>query len=220
MTKNTHTLLTFLFFIIFMTHFSCSSQKNELISATQTDSLMTDSNSTQIALFGGGCFWCTEAIFLRLKGVISVQSGYAGGQTENPSYKDICTGTTGHAEVISIKYDPTKISFIELLKVFFATHDPTTLNRQGADVGTQYRSVVFAQDEKQKEETELVIQELTKNNVYPSAIVTQIEPNATFYIAEDYHQNYYNLNTNQGYCRTVITPKIEKFEKTFSDLLR
>src|SRR5690606_20198629 len=165
----------------------------------------------KIAVFGGGCFWCTEVIFTTLKGVIDVKPGYMGGSTENPTYKDVCTGETGHAEVIQIIYDEKQISFSELLLVFFKTHDPTTLNKQGNDVGTQYRSVVFYYDEGQKQQAEEMIAQLTKEEVFDSPIVTEISPAAKFYEAEDYHHNYYANNRSQPYCLAVIQPKVLKF---------
>ncbi len=172
------------------------------------------------ATFGGGCFWCTEAIFKELKGVVSVTSGYAGGNIINPSYKEVCTGKTGHAEAIEIEFDPQIIAFSEILEVFFATHDPTTLNRQGADVGTQYRSVIFYHNQKQKEISELIIDQLNKDNIYGKPVVTEVSPWKNFYKAEDYHQDYLENNPGQGYCQFVIIPKIEKFRKIFKDKLK
>lgn len=176
----------------------------------------------EIATFAGGCFWCTEALFLDLKGVISVTSGYTGGNTLNPTYKEVCSGETGHAEGTQIVFDPKIVSFNELLEVFFATHDATTLNRQGADVGTQYRSEVFYHSELQKTETENYIALLTKENTFGSdkKIVTKVSPAVIFYVAEDYHQNYYNENKEQGYCTYVITPKVEKLKKQFKSKLK
>lgn len=174
----------------------------------------------ETATFGAGCFWCTEAVFQRVKGVEKVASGYMGGTTKNPTYKDICTGLTGHAEVIQVKFDPTVVTFAELLEVFWKTHDPTTLNRQGADEGTQYRSVVFFHSAAQKEEAELYKKKLDDAGIFEDKIVTEISPASEFYVAEDYHQNYFNDNPRQGYCRLVITPKIEKFEKVFKDKLK
>jgi len=166
---------------------------------------------------GGGCFWCTEAVFQRLKGVQKVVSGYMGGLFPNPSYREICTGKTGHAEVILVEFDPEQISLEELLLVFFKTHDPTTLNRQGNDVGTQYRSVVFYADEAQREAAEKLIQRLEKEQVFDATIVTELSPASEFYPAEDYHQNYFNQNGYQPYCTFVIQPKLEKFTKEFKD---
>ena len=172
---------------------------------------------TEQAIFGGGCFWCTEAIFEELEGVIKVEPGYSGGNIKNPSYREVCTGETGHAEAIKITYSPDKVSFDKLLEVFFLTHDPTTLNRQGADVGTQYRSVVFYTNEEQKNKADATIKKLNENKVYDQPIVTEVSKFTCFYPAEDYHQNYYKKNGDQAYCRVVIRPKMEKFRKVFKD---
>ncbi len=174
----------------------------------------------ETAIFANGCFWCTEAVFLQLKGVQSVASGYIGGTIPNPSYKEICTGTTGHAEAIKITYNADEISFVDLLDVFFATHNPTTLNRQGNDVGTQYRSAVFYQNNKQKELTVKMIEVLSEAGVFETEIVTKIEENDVFFPAENYHQNYYNLNKNQAYCVAIINPKLEKLRTYFKTLLK
>ena len=173
----------------------------------------------ETATFGAGCFWCVEAVFQKLKGVQSVASGYAGGHAENPTYQEVCGGATGHAEVVQIKFDPDLISFEELLYVFWRTHDPTTLNRQGADMGTQYRSVIFYHDESQKEIAEKSRQQTDQSGLWPGPIVTKISPFTNFYKAENYHQNYYQLNPNQPYCRLVIDPKIQKLKKEFRDKL-
>ncbi len=172
------------------------------------------------ATFGTGCFWCSEAIFERLKGVKSVVSGYSGGTVEDPTYKEVCTGNTGHAEVVQIAFDPNVITYDELLEIFWKTHDPTTLNRQGADVGTQYRSVIFYNNEQQKEKAEFYKKKLEDEKIWKDPIVTEISPLINFYKAEDYHQEYYDNNPNQGYCAYVITPKVEKFEKIFKDKLK
>jgi peptide-methionine (S)-S-oxide reductase len=174
----------------------------------------------RLATFGSGCFWCTEAIFERVKGVVSVVSGYAGGTVDNPSYDDVCTGTTGHAEVVQLKFDPDVVSYDELLEIFWKTHDPTTLNRQGADTGPQYRSVIFYQDEDQKKKAEMYKSELNKAGIWKDPIITEISPLKKFYLAEKYHQDYYKQNPNQNYCSFVITPKIEKFEKVFKDKIK
>jgi peptide-methionine (S)-S-oxide reductase len=174
----------------------------------------------QIATLGSGCFWCTEAFFLRLKGVESVVSGYTGGKVKNPTYREVCTGTTGHAEVVQVKFNPKVISYEEILEVFWNTHDPTTLNRQGADEGPQYRSAVFYHNEEQKKIAEQYKDQLNKSGVYKNSIVTEITPFSVFYPAEDYHQNYYALNANQGYCQYVIRPKIEKFNKQYAAKLK
>jgi peptide-methionine (S)-S-oxide reductase len=177
-------------------------------------------NELQTATFGAGCFWCTEAVFLNVKGVTKVVSGYEGGKVKNPSYREVCTGETGHAEVTEITYDPSKVSFEELLEVFWNTHDPTTLNRQGADEGTQYRSVVFYHNDEQKKTAEAYKKQLEASHVYKNPIVTEITPASTFYAAEDYHQNYFELNPNQGYCQYVIRPKVQKFKKQFASKLK
>lgn len=165
------------------------------------------------ATFGAGCFWCVEAIFERLDGVVDVQAGYTGGNTNNPSYEDICTGATGHAEVIQITYDSNIISFDKLLDVFWIYHDPTTLNRQGADIGTQYRSVIFHHNKEQKQLSQRSMEKVTNSDMYINPIITEIAPLSIFYPAEDYHQNYYKLNPNAPYCKLVIRPKLEKLNK-------
>ena len=175
---------------------------------------------TKSAVFAGGCFWCTEAIFSQLKGVESVVSGYSGGKVANPTYKEVCTGSTGHAECTRITYDPDQISFAELLEVFWTTHDPTTLNRQGADSGTQYRSAIFYTDEDQKREAIAYKAKLEKAKIWNDPIVTEITKFEIFYPAENYHQSYYSNNSEQGYCRIVITPKLVKFKKIFADKLK
>lgn len=177
-------------------------------------------NNMEHATFGSGCFWCTEAIFEQLKGVESAKSGYSGGLTENPTYKEICTGETGHAEVIQVTFNPEIISYKELLEVFWQTHDPTTLNKQGGDVGTQYRSVIFYHNQDQKEIAELFKNKLEQAKIYDNSIVTEISEYSTFYVAENYHQDYYNSNKAQPYCSFVITPKMEKFKKVFKDKLK
>lgn len=172
------------------------------------------------ATFGAGCFWCVEAVFQRLTGVESVVSGYAGGHTKNPTYHDVCSGTTGHAEVAQITYDPAVIAFTDLLRVFFETHDPTQLNRQGNDVGTQYRSAIFYHNDEQKKLSEEFKKQLDASGTWPSPIVTEIVPLKEFYPAEDYHQNYFNDNPGQPYCSFVIRPKLDKFTKTFKVKLK
>jgi peptide-methionine (S)-S-oxide reductase len=180
-----------------------------------------NTTSADTATFGTGCFWCTEAIFQQLQGVIKVTSGYSGGQVDNPTYKQICTGATGHAECLQIVYDTAIISFDALLEVFWQVHDPTTLNRQGADVGTQYRSVVFYHNDVQKETAQKYKDELNRSGAFNNPIVTTLEPLTKFYPAEDYHQNYYNGNKNNNpYCSIVIKPKLEKFQKVFKDKLK
>lgn len=175
---------------------------------------------TDTATFGAGCFWCVEAVFQELDGVMSVSSGYMGGAVKNPTYKEVCTGQTGHAEVARIIYDPAKISFADLLEVFWKTHDPTTLNRQGADVGTQYRSVVFYHSEEQKIEAESYKKKLDQSGAWDKPLVTEISPAEIFYEAEEYHQNYYTQNGDASYCQFVIRPKMDKFRKAFADKLK
>lgn len=180
----------------------------------------TKEHKTEIATFAAGCFWCVEAQFQQLKGVERVESGFTGGNIENPTYKMVCTGTTGHAEACNIYYDPAVISFDELLAAFWVAHDPTQLNRQGNDVGTQYRSAIFYHNEEQKLKAEEYKRRLNEEHAYNSDVVTEISPYTVFYKAEDYHQNYYNENSNQGYCQFVIKPKMDKFKKVFKDKLK
>jgi peptide-methionine (S)-S-oxide reductase len=172
------------------------------------------------ATLGGGCFWCTEAVYLELKGVVDVKPGYSGGHVKNPSYKEVCNETTGHAEVVQITFDPNVVSYTEILEVFFVTHDPTTLNRQGNDVGTQYRSAVFYHSEQQKQTAQKVIELLTKDKVYNKPIVTEVTKFDVFYVAEDYHFNYFARNKNQPYCQYVVAPKVEKFRKVFKEKMK
>lgn len=181
---------------------------------------MSNEQGTEQATLAGGCFWCVEAVFDELRGVERVESGYAGGGVQNPSYQQVCTGTTGHAEVVRVTYDPNVVSYRELLGVFFSTHDPTQLNRQGADVGTQYRSAVFYHTPEQREAAREVIAELEAQKVWDGTIVTTLEPLTEFYPAEDYHRDYYRRNPGQGYCRAVIEPKVAKFRKQFLDRLK
>ncbi len=195
---------------------SCSGKADELKKESVS---MNDSNAEFIVL-GAGCFWCVEAVFQDLSGVLAVNSGYTGGKTKNPTYKEICSGSTGHAEVVKITFDPKIITLSEILEVFFATHDPTTLNRQGADAGTQYRSAIFYTDENQKITAQKMIDALTKSNEFDNPIVTEVTKLGEFYEAEDYHQNYYNDNSNQPYCVFVINPKLEKLKKRFKDKLK
>lgn len=204
---------------------SCAQKpaENTKITNSSNNIVMEKSIKTQTdtATFANGCFWCTEAIFEELKGVISATSGYTGGQTENPTYKEVCSGETGHAECLQIVYDPSIISFDELLEVFWETHDPTTLNRQGADVGTQYRSGIFYHNKEQKEKAEKYKAELDKSGAFPRPIVTEITPFTKFYAAENYHQQYFENNENNNpYCKVVIRPKLDKFRKVFKDKLK
>lgn len=205
--------------------FSCAPNENpeKSMSSLNAASSLTGSPLTatyDTATLANGCFWCTEAIFQQLKGVQKVTSGYSGGQVVNPTYKEVCTGTTGHAECIQIVFDPSQISFDELLEVFWQTHDPTTLNRQGNDEGPQYRSAVFYHNEEQKKKAELYKTELGKSGAFNNPIVTEISPYINFYKAENYHQDYYNNNGSQPYCYFVIKPKLEKFQKVFKDKVK
>lgn len=177
-------------------------------------------NQLETAIFGGGCFWCTEALFQSLRGVVSVMPGYAGGTTQNPTYEAVCTGVTGHAEVIKIKFDPSQISFDDLLTVFFATHDPTTLNRQGADIGTQYRSIILYANDAQKRAAEAFIKKLNDSDLSGKPVVTELKPQSEFYEAEEYHRNYFKNNRAQAYCQVIIEPKVQKLEKQFAKLLK
>jgi peptide-methionine (S)-S-oxide reductase len=222
MNKMKSTVRTLGFFMSLMALFACGNageySVDVVLSQTNEETMMKEGMDT--ATFGAGCFWCIEAVFQDLKGVESVTSGYAGGFVKNPSYKEVCTGRTGHAEVAQIVYDPQVISYDELLEVFWKTHDPTTLNRQGNDVGTQYRSSVFYHNEDQKEKAAYYKSKLDESGAYPNPIVTTIEELTDFYVAEDYHQNYYNNNSSQPYCTFVIQPKVEKFRKAFADKLK
>jgi peptide-methionine (S)-S-oxide reductase len=175
---------------------------------------------SEIAVFGSGCFWCSEAVFSELKGVLKVEPGYAGGSVPNPTYEDVCTDTTGHAEVARVAFDPSVITYRELLEVLFSTHDPTTLNRQGADTGTQYRSVIFYANESQRREAQAIIDELTKEKAFRNPIVTEIEPLKAFYPAEDYHREYYRRNPSKPYCQVVIAPKLAKFRAHWKSKLK
>ncbi len=195
--------------------------KKFLFTLTIVFMVIINSNAqTETATLGGGCFWCTEAIFRNLKGIESVESGYSGGNVSNPSYQEVCSGETGHAEVIQIKFNTQIISYGEILEVFFQIHDPTSINRQGADIGTQYRSVIFYHTPQQKEQVENYIGQLNKENVFGKKLVTEVEPFHHFFKAEAYHQNYFSNNRTQGYCQFVIVPKIEKFKKIFKTKLK
>jgi peptide-methionine (S)-S-oxide reductase len=191
-----------------------------LLSVLALNQVHAQGKKTEKATFGMGCFWCTEAIFQRLKGVTAVKSGYEGGRLANPTYEEVCTGATGHAEVLEITYNPMVITYDELLEVFWKSHDPTTLNRQGADSGTQYRSVVFYHNAEQKDLASKYKAELNKKNAFGKPVVTAIEAAKPFYVAENYHQNYYLKNGSEPYCRAVILPKMQKLEKIFKDKLK
>ncbi len=207
------------FLLILLISLACSAQ-NSNSKSSRMESSSNSNDSLETITLGAGCFWCVEAVFDQLKGVESVQSGYSGGKVKNPSYKEVCSGLTGHAEVCQVTYNPSVISLTELLEVFFSTHNPTTLNRQGADVGTQYRSAIFYHNEAQKEISEKIIAQLNEDKVFPDPIVTEVTAYTNFYPAEDYHNDYYELNGSQPYCRAVIKPKLDKFKKTFEDKLK
>jgi len=198
----------------------CAQPKTEKNLSMMNNETIPNGVKTDTATFGEGCFWCTEAFFQRLNGVYKVISGYGGGYVENPTYEQVCDKTTGHVELARIVFDPAKISYDELLEVFWKTHDPTTMDRQGNDVGPQYRSVIYYHNEEQKQKAEHYKEKLDKSSAWDKPIITMIEPFKNFYPAENYHQNYYNDNQNQGYCRFVIAPKLEKFEKVFKDKLK
>lgn len=205
-------------YLLSLITFGCNSknlnpEKVELIN-------MNSEIGQETAIFAGGCFWCTEAVFLELEGVIGIKPGYIGGKQANPTYEEVCSGYSGHAEAVKIIFDPSKITFGDLLQVFFATHDPTTLNRQGADAGTQYRSEIFYTNNEQKKVAQDYISQLDKENTFGKKIVTKISLASTFYVAEDYHQNYYNQNKDKSYCSYVITPKVDKVRKEFKDKLK
>jgi len=213
--KSGHAI-NLVFLISLLLNYNCAAN----IIKSEKKNNMNDQNNYEVVTFGAGCFWCTEAVFQRLRGIIKIESGYSGGAVSNPSYEEVCTGKTGHAECTQITFDPKVISYAELLEVFWKTHDPTQLNRQGADVGTQYRSVIFYHNEEQKKLAENYRNELAKAKIWSSPIVTEISPFKTFYIAEGYHQNYYNQHSGQPYCSFVITPKLEKFKKIFASKLK
>jgi peptide-methionine (S)-S-oxide reductase len=221
--RNIKTIYLLQLSILLLTFVSACGQKNNKSKTIQTNIMMTNEvNNKELdtALFGAGCFWCVEAMFQRLDGVVKVESGYAGGHALNPTYKEVCTGTTGHAEVCRITFDPKEISYETLLSIFWQTHDPTTLNRQGNDVGTQYRSSIFYYNDVQKQLAEKYKTELNASGAFSSSIVTEIIAVSNYYPAEDYHQNYYNQNSEQSYCQFVIAPKVEKLEKVFKDKLK
>lgn len=206
-------------FISMLSLVSCAEHKSQTMDITD-EKMNVAAHDNDTATFATGCFWCTEAIFQRLKGVKKVTSGYSGGNVPNPTYEEVCTGSTGHAECCQIIYDPSVVSFDELLEVFWKTHDPTTLNRQGNDVGTQYRSAVFYHSEAQKAKAEHYKKALDSSGAFNSSIVTAIEPIKNFYSAENYHQDYFDNNPGNMYCRFVIVPKVEKFQKVFKDKLK
>lgn len=209
------------FVYIYLTSFLCFFVMTNPATGAQKDmKTKTSANVREEITLGGGCFWCLDAIYREIRGVENVLSGYSGGSVVNPTYEEVCSGKTGHAEVAQITFNPQIITTEKLLRIFFATHDPTTLNRQGADVGTQYRSIIFYRNQKQKDVIDKVIGELKKDKVYKNPIVTEVVPFQSFYAAENYHQDYYGRNKEQGYCRIIINPKLEKFRKTFHDNLK
>ncbi|MEY4629744.1 MAG: peptide-methionine (S)-S-oxide reductase [Bacteroidota bacterium] len=214
MKKAIHLILASLFFLT-----ACGQQKSKK-QLPSTPISKSKSMHTEIITLGNGCFWCTEAIFQQVKGVTKVTSGYSGGHVENPTYEEVCEKTTGHAEVLQVEFDTTQVTIDEILEIFWQTHDPTTLNRQGNDVGPQYRSVVFYHNKSQKERAEFFKKKLDESGAFGNPIVTAIEPYTNFYVAENYHQDYYNKNGNQPYCYFVIRPKLEKFEKAFKDKMK
>lgn len=200
--------------------FGCQSKEKKTMAEQNPLQETAHQDNLETATLAGGCFWCTEALFLEIEGVKTVLPGYTGGENANPTYKEVCTGTTGHAEGIQITFDPKVVSFGEILEIFFATHDPTTLNRQGADVGTQYRSEIFYHNDSQKQISEDYIALLNEENTYGKKVVTAVSKASKFYVAEDYHKNYYSRNTDQSYCSYVITPKIKKLKERFHDKLK
>jgi peptide-methionine (S)-S-oxide reductase len=214
MKKAIHLILASLFFLT-----ACGQQKSKK-QLPSTPISKSKSMHTEIITLGNGCFWCTEAIFQQVKGVTKVTSGYSGGHVENPTYEEVCEKTTGHAEVLQVEFDTTQVTIDEILEIFWQTHDPTTLNRQGNDVGPQYRSVVFYHNKSQKERAEFFKKKLDESGAFGNPIVTAIEPYTNFYVAENYHQDYYNKNGNQPYCYFVIRPKLEKFENAFKDKMK
>lgn len=212
-------VMCLLFFFVALNFVGCNESRTH-IKEQEMKNMSTENVKTDTATFGSGCFWCTEAIFERVNGVLDVVSGYSGGHVDNPTYEEVCNGTTGHAECTQITFNPDIIGYDELLEIFWKTHDPTTLNRQGNDAGTQYRSVIFFHNEEQKQKAEYYKQKLGEEKIWKDPIVTEISPSTKFYKAEKYHQDYYENNPYQGYCAFVITPKIEKFEKVFKDKLK
>ncbi len=196
---------------------ACAQSQDEVL-VEQSEKVIMSEN-TEVATLGAGCFWCVEAVFQELKGVSKVESGYSGGHVKNPAYREVCNGTTGHAEVVQVYFDPTVISFAEILEVFFAVHDPTTLNRQGGDVGTQYRSAIFYHSDKQKELGQKAIEAANESGEWIDPITTELSPFSNYFSAENYHQNYFADNSNQPYCSMVISPKMDKFRKRFKEKL-
>ena len=208
-------------FLMAFSAVACQSKERSLsVEKNKENKTMSEQKGLEVATVAGGCFWCTEALFLELKGVKKVVSGYIGGKTKNPTYEEVCSGYSGHAEAIEITFDPKEISYDDILEVFFATHDPTTLNRQGADIGTQYRSEIFYHSDAQQKAAENFIDLLNAQNIYGKKVVTKTSKATVFYPAEDYHQNYYNRNKSQGYCMAVISPKLDKLKKNYKSKLK
>ena len=218
--QNNMSMKNILFILLFVFKSCEGKEKKFEIKEFKEPIKMNIQDNLEIATFAGGCFWCTEAIFNEIKGVQKVVSGYTGGSIKNPSYREICTGTTGHAEAIQITFDPSLIAYEDLLEIFFGTHDPTTLNRQGADVGTQYRSEIFYHTQEQKEKAENYILLIEKEKLYSNPIVTKVSSAVVFYESEEYHQDYYAANSEQGYCQMVIAPKLEKLRKYYKSNLK
>ncbi len=212
--------VTFVAAIFFIGACAQNNSKTNVMEAPNEIPANTSHSNIDTATLGAGCFWCVEAVFQRLEGVLSIESGYSGGFIKNPAYREVCNGTTGHAEVCRLTFDKTKISFDEILEVFWKTHDPTTPNQQGNDIGTQYRSVVFYHNEEQKALAEKYKEEINKSGAYDKPVITEISPLINYYKAEAYHQNYFNQNGKEGYCQYVIQPKVEKFEKIFKNKLK
>ncbi len=214
--KNSVMISSFIFLLLS----ACLPSTTKTNPHKDADMTTIQQSNTDTATFGGGCFWCTEAIYQELKGVLSVSSGYSGGQVKNPTYKEVCSGLTGHAECVQIIYNPAEITYESLLEVFFKTHDPTTLNRQGNDAGTQYRSVIFFHSLNQEQTAKMIIKELTESKAWANPIVTEVSAFTKYYQAEDYHQNYFSENGSQPYCAAIIQPKMEKFRKVFKEKLK
>lgn len=209
-----------LIFLLLVITTSCASQDNKNRKSNQTAMNTSEITKTDTATLGAGCYWCTEAQYQLLDGIISVISGFSGGTIKNPSYREVCDGRTGHAEVVQVVYDMSKLNYADILEAFFSSHDPTQLNGQGNDIGTQYRSVIFFHNDEQKGIAEKIKNELNESGAYKDRIVTEISPFTVFYKADDYHQNYFNENGEQPYCKMVVAPKVEKFKKVFKDKLK
>jgi peptide-methionine (S)-S-oxide reductase len=218
-----HRLLTFVVLLaaMFTTGQTCTTSEQQVPTSNPAmNNMNASSDRLDTAILGGGCFWCVEAVYELIDGVVNVESGYSGGSVDNPTYKQVCEGTTGHAEVCRITFDPSRVSYADILQMFFEAHDPTTLNRQGNDIGTQYRSVIFTANDQQRETALAYIKQLNESKTFVDPIVTEVVSEETFYKAEDYHQNYYEQHGSQPYCAFVVRPKVEKFRKVFKDRLK